>query len=352
MSNDNDRRIDSVESELKKNPKVWLVTGAAGFVGSNLCEHLLSVGQKVVGLDNFITGQKSNIKRLEDLNSKFTFFEQDIRDIEGLEKIVVSEGVELVSHQAALGSVPRSIDNPLASHDHNVNGFLNVIEVCRRQKLKLVYASSSSVYGDSPNLPKVEEETGNVLSPYAATKYIDEIYAGVYSRVYGLDVKGLRYFNVFGPHQNPDGVYAAVIPKWFEACLKGESPRIFGDGETSRDFCFVKNAVQANILALMQPDSVAGESPVYNIAAEKRITLNELISGIQSNLKRNLISYKEIKPVYEDFRAGDVRHSLADTSKAKRELGYVPEFSVEEGLSILSKWYAEETSYQATAHHI
>jgi len=345
-------KIDQIEKDLKACPKVWLVTGVAGFVGSNLAEHLLDLGQRVIGVDNFITGLTANIDRLKSRNQDFVFYDLDVRNLEALEKTVLEENVELVSHQAALGSVPRSIDNPLASHDHNVNGFINVAEVCRKQKLKLVYASSSSVYGDSQNLPKVEEEIGNVLSPYAATKYIDEIYAGVYSRVYGLDVKGLRYFNVFGPHQNPEGVYAAVIPKWYEACLSGQSPEIYGDGETSRDFCFIKNAIQANILALMTPLAEGVYAPVYNVAAEKRITLNELLEGIQTNLMKHKAGYSKVEAVYKDFRAGDVRHSLADTSKAKKELGYNPEFSVDEGLEILSQWYAKEDQNQNSAHHL
>lgn len=346
------RKIDQVESGLKKNPKTWLVTGVAGFVGSNLADHLLSLGQRVIGLDNFVTGLVSNVDRLKKTDMDFKFYKADIRNLEEIEKIIQDEKVELVSHQAALGSVPRSIDNPLASHDHNVNGFINVAEACRKHKLKLVYASSSSVYGDSPNLPKVEAKTGNVLSPYAATKYIDEIYAGVYSRVYDLDIKGLRYFNVFGPHQNPEGVYAAVIPKWYEACLKGQSPEIYGDGETSRDFCFIKNAVQANILALMTPTAKGSFAPVYNVAAEKRITLNELLKGIQSNLLKYKSDYKKVDAVYKDFRAGDVRHSLADTTKAKAELGYDPEFSVDQGLEILSEWYAKGDQNQTSAHHL
>lgn len=339
--------IQTVESDLRSKPKTWIVTGVAGFVASNITDYLLDLGQKVIGIDNFSTGKKAHIERLSKKTSgNFTFFETDIRDLEKLKQIASEfPQTDYVLHQAALGSVPRSIANPLASHDNNVNGFLNILEMCKDSKFRLVYASSSSVYGDSPNLPKVEAEVGTVLSPYAATKKIDEIYADVYHKTYGVEVAGLRYFNVFGPHQNPDGAYAAVIPRWYELCLKGESPKIFGDGETTRDFCFVKNAIQANILAAVNMDPSQG-AQVYNVAAEKRITLNELLEHIQSTLAELKPSYKKVEAEYSDFRAGDIRHSLADVSKAKTNLGYKPQYSSVEGIKELSSWYVQSLSAQ------
>lgn len=334
--------IEEVESSLRANPQTWIVTGAAGFVASNIIEHLLDLNQIVVGVDNFSTGTKDNIERLKKKSSDlFTFYETDIRDLDGLSKIAKQfPQAKYILHQAALGSVPRSIANPLASHDNNVNGFLNILELSRNFKLRLVYASSSSVYGDSPKLPKVEHEIGDVLSPYAATKRIDEIYADVYNKVYGVEVAGLRYFNVFGPHQNPEGAYAAVIPRWYELCLKGESPQIFGDGETTRDFCYVKNAIQANILAAVNMNIEKG-AQVYNVAAEKRITLNELLENIQNTLAELIPSYKKVAAQQSDFRAGDIRHSLADVTKAHKNLGYKPKYTSLEGIKELSSWYTQ-----------
>lgn len=320
----------------------WLVTGAAGFIGSNLVEHLLSLNQNVRGLDNFATGHKRNLDQVK-ANlpaaqwNRFQFVEGDIQDLEGCQKACT--GVDYVLHQAALGSVPRSIEDPLASHNTNVTGFLNMLLAARPAKVKrFVYASSSSVYGDSPILPKREDQIGQALSPYAATKYANELYASVFQRCYGLSTVGLRYFNVFGPRQDPNGPYAAVIPKWTQGLMQGQTIYINGDGETSRDFCYVSNVVQANLLAATQPGA-STNAPVYNVALQDRTSLNQLYQLLRDGLAPHFPALRESKPVYRDFRPGDVRHSEADISKARHELGYEPTHNLEQGLKDSLDWY-------------
>ena len=328
---------------LQEKPLKWLVTGGAGFIGSNIAETLIRNNQNVLVVDNFITGHQKNIDELIKVaadypKSKFEFIEGDIRDYQSCLKW--TEGVDKVMNQAALGSVPRSMKDPLNSHDHNVNGFINILNACKENGADLVYASSSSVYGDSPKLPKVEAETGNPLSPYAATKAINELYADVFARAYGMKVVGLRYFNVFGPRQDPDGPYAAVIPKWIQLCLRAEAPEIYGDGETSRDFCFVDNAVQANLMAALNI-SAAEPAQVFNVAAERQTSLNQLFEYIQTNLKTHKPEYNLVEPTYKDFRAGDIRHSLANITAARSTISYNPEFDVEMGLKKCTLWYIE-----------
>ncbi len=331
-------KYNEVQKELKKNPRSWLVTGAAGFIGSNLCHKLLELNQKVIGLDNYSTGKKKNIEELLSLYPQFEFVEGDIRDLKTVQSLV--QGKDHVLHQAALGSVPRSIAHPLDSHDSNVNGFLNVIFACKEEKVPLVFASSSSVYGDHPALPKVEDKVGQPLSPYAATKTIKELYARIFAQTYGVHVTGLRYFNVFGPRQTPDGPYAAVIPKWIGQILRGQTVDIFGDGETSRDFCYIANAIQANIMAAFNgPHNPSGE--VYNVAAELQTTLTHLYELIIEELQALNPKINPPPPVYKDFRAGDVRHSLANIDKSRRQLGYEPTHSVESGLKEAAVWYLE-----------
>ncbi|WP_294002816.1 SDR family oxidoreductase [Sphingomonas sp.] len=312
------------------------MTGPAGFIGSNLVEVLLANGQSVVGLDNFATGHQRNLdEALSSSRGTFRMIVGDIRDRYTCAAAVA--GADIVLHQAALGSVPRSIADPLTSHDVNVTGFLNMLDAARSAGVsRFIYAASSSTYGDEPNLPKREERIGNSLSPYAATKLANEIYASVYARCYGYQATGLRYFNVFGPRQDPDGAYAAVIPKWVAAMIAGEEVVINGDGETSRDFCYVANAVQANLLAALGPDEAQGE--VYNVAFGDRATLGELFAFIRDGLRDHQVHYDR-KPTMADFRAGDVRHSQADISKARRKLGYQPAYSVKRGLDEALPWY-------------
>jgi UDP-N-acetylglucosamine 4-epimerase len=323
-----------------KEPRRWLVTGGAGFIGSNLVEALLAAGQDVVVLDNFATGYQRNLDEAvaaagADAAHRFRFIEGDIRDRQMCAAAV--EGCDIVLHEAALGSVPRSIADPLTSHDVNVTGFLNMLDAARRAQVsRFVYAASSSTYGDDPNLPKREERIGRPLSPYAATKLANEIYAAVYARNYGFKATGLRYFNVFGARQDPNGAYAAVIPKWVQAMLDDEQVTINGDGETSRDFCYVANAVQANLLAALAPDDVQGE--VFNVAVGERTTLNRLFGMIRDGLRDHQIHYSR-DPRRADFRAGDVRHSQADISKGKRLLGYQPTHKIEDGLRKALPWY-------------
>lgn len=335
-------RFSELQQELRAAPKTWLVTGIAGFIGSNLLEALLKLDQRVIGLDNLATGKRGNLEQVEALVSKtqwanFQFVEGSISDSQACR--CVCAGVDYVLHQAALGSVPRSIEQPLASHQANVTGFLEMLDAARLAGVKrFVYASSSSVYGDHPALPKVEEQIGQVLSPYAATKLINEVYAQSYAIAYGFPSVGLRYFNVFGPRQDPDGAYAAVIPKWIAALLHREPVQINGDGETSRDFCFVENVVQANLLAATSTNPAA-VNQAYNIAVGERTTLNELFQLLQDGLRQLNPGLPVQKPVYCDFRAGDVRHSLADIGKAKRLLGYEPTRLVQDGLALAMEWY-------------
>lgn len=312
--------------------KSFLITGGAGFIGSNIVEYLLKFGaRKVRVLDNFSTGSHSNLEQFK-THPSFEIIEGDIRNLKDCQRAV--EGIDYVSHQAALGSVPRSINDPITTNDVNISGFLNMLVASRDANVtRFVYAASSSTYGDHPALPKVEDQIGNPLSPYAVTKYVNELYAGVFSKTYGFHTIGLRYFNVFGPRQNPNGPYAAVIPLFIECALKGEAPQINGDGETSRDFTFVENAVQANIHSLLKEDLTKNE--VVNIAFGERTTLNELWYNITKKLK------VEITPIYRDERKGDVKHSLANISLASSLLGYKPAVSVLDGLDIALDWYAD-----------
>jgi len=323
----------SIRESLQSKKSVWLVTGAAGFIGSHLVEELLALNQEVIGIDNFLTGKKINldlIKTAQPKNFKnnFSFYEVDITNADELNEL---PKIDYVLHQAALGSVPRSIENPIDTNHNNVTGFLNMLVFAKNQNIeKFIYASSSSVYGDHPELPKIEEQTGNLLSPYALSKKVNEQYAEVFSRVYKIKTVGLRYFNVFGPRQDPNGQYAAVIPKWINATIQNKPITINGDGSTSRDFCYIKNVIQANILAALgdMPDKNAG---IYNISCGGQTTLNELAKFIQDEVAlyvKNLNS--EI--LYQDFRKGDIKHSIADISMASKFLGYDPEYDFESGM--------------------
>ena len=337
-------KYDEITKQLKKTPKVWLVTGVAGFIGSNLLETLLLLDQKVIGLDNFATGHQHNLDEVQSQVSSeqwhnFSFIKGDIRDFGDCEKALTFNKltVDYVLHQAALGSVPRSIADPILTNSANITGFVNMLTAAKNAKVStFVYAASSSTYGDHPALPKVEENIGKPLSPYAVTKYVNELYADVFHKTYGLNATGLRYFNVFGKRQDPDGAYAAVIPKWTAAMIENQDLFINGDGETSRDFCFVENAVQANILAATANDE--GKNQVYNVALGDRTSLNELFSSLVTSLGANEVSYEK-SAIYQEFRAGDVRHSQADISKAKDLLGYQPEFRIQQGIDKAMPWY-------------
>ncbi len=329
-------------TSLKEKPRTWLVTGVAGFIGSNLLEHLLLLNQNVVGLDNFSTGHQYNLDEVKSQVSesqwkRFTFTEGDIRNKHDC--INACTKVDYVLHQAALGSVPRSIENPVATNENNISGFLNMLVAARdAQVRRLVYAASSSTYGDHPDLPKVEERIGNPLSPYAVTKLVNELYMDVFAKTYDFNTIGLRYFNIFGKRQDPNGAYAAVIPKWFAGLIKQETVYINGDGETSRDFCFIENCVQANLLAATVENEVA-LNQVYNVAYGERTTLNDLYALIKERVTEHYSFSAEAEPTYRDFRAGDVRHSLADVSKASQLLGYQPEYTVKTGLVKAADWY-------------
>ncbi len=335
---------DKIRTELTASPRIWLVTGVAGFIGSNLLEQLLRWDQTVTGLDSFATGHRKNLEQVRDAVtseqwSRFTIVEGDIRGLKVCQQ--ACHGVDYVLHQAALGSVPRSIEDPLTATEVNVNGTINVLLAARDQRVKrLVYASSSSVYGDDPELPKVESRLGAPLSPYAATKLVDEIYAGIFARCYGVETVGLRYFNVFGPRQDPEGPYAAVIPKWIAALIKNEPVVINGDGETSRDFCYVANVVQANLLAATTATTEA-VNQVYNVAMNERTTLNDLYGLLRDLLSPSHPEIKTRQPVYQDFRTGDVRHSQADISQAQRLLGYAPTHRIGQGLETALQWYQQ-----------
>ncbi|MEL6710169.1 MAG: NAD-dependent epimerase/dehydratase family protein [Pseudomonadota bacterium] len=336
---------NTLQQQLQTEPKYWLVTGAAGFIGSHLLETLLRLNQRVVGLDNFSTGYQHNLDQVQALVSaqqwaNFRFIDGDIRDLTTCQQACAE--VDFVLHQAALGSVPRSIENPLATNANNIDGFLNMLVAARDAGVKrFVYAASSSTYGDHADLPKVEDKIGNPLSPYAVTKLVNEVYAEVFARAYGFRAIGLRYFNIFGRRQDPNGAYAAVIPKWIAAMLSDESVYINGDGETSRDFCFVDNAVQANLLAATTIDEAASNQ-VYNVAVSDCASLNQLYALLRDNLMPHCPHLRDAKPIYRDFRAGDVRHSLADISKAKRLLGYQPTHRIDAGISNTVSWYISE----------
>ena len=337
-------QYQTVCEQLKQAPKTWLVTGVAGFIGSNLLETLLKLEQKVVGLDNFATGHQYNLDEVQSLVkpeqwANFSFIEGDIRHFEDCQKACV--GVDYVLHEAALGSVPRSIADPITTNATNISGFLNMLTAARDAKVSsFTYAASSSTYGDHPALPKVEEHIGKPLSPYAVTKYVNELYAEVFARTYGFKTIGLRYFNVFGKRQDPNGAYAAVIPKWTAAMIAGDDVFINGDGETSRDFCFIENTVQANILAATTQNDEA-KNQVYNVAVGDRTTLNDLFNAIKAALTENGVEYSK-QPVYREFRAGDVRHSQASIEKIKNLLGYKPEFVISQGIDQAMLWYVKK----------
>lgn len=336
-------RYEELLQQLPKAPKKWLVTGVAGFIGSNLLETLLQLNQHVVGLDNFATGHQHNLNEVQQLVTaeqwaRFNFIEGDIRNLDDCDKACC--GVDYVLHQAALGSVPRSINDPIGTNATNIDGFLNMLVAAREAKVKsFTYAASSSTYGDHPGLPKVEETIGNPLSPYAVTKYVNELYANVFASSYGFNTIGLRYFNVFGKRQDPDGAYAAVIPKWTAAMIGGKKIVINGDGTTSRDFCYIHNTVQMNILAATTVDFKT-LNQVYNVAVGGRTSLKDLYQMLVEKLETHGIKYGS-NPLYGEFRSGDVRHSQAEIKKAQRLLGYSPQYNVNEGLSEAMGWYAK-----------
>ncbi|SDO28716.1 NAD-dependent epimerase/dehydratase family protein [Vreelandella arcis] len=333
-------RFENVLKDLYNSPRTWLITGSAGFIGSNLLEYLLRLDQIVIGIDNFATGSERNLEEVQSLVtsdqwSRFSFITGDIRNLEDCQK--ACKGVDYVLHQAALGSVPRSLNDPITTNASNISGFLNMLVAARDANVKsFTYAASSSTYGDHPALPKVEENIGKPLSPYAVTKYVNELYADVFANSYGFRTIGVRYFNVFGKRQDPEGAYAAVIPKWIAAMFRDEDVFINGDGHTSRDFCFIENAIQANLLAAVADDSAKNE--VYNVAVGDRTSLNTLFEILKSTLAENGVIYKK-EPVYQNFRPGDVQHSQADISKAATKLGYEPEFRICEGIAKAMPWY-------------
>ena len=336
---------ETLQTRLTSQPGTWLVTGVAGFIGSNLLEALLKLDQRVVGLDNFATGHQRNLDEVQTLVTpaqwaSFRFIQGDIRELADCEQ--ACKGVDHVLHQAALGSVPRSLADPITTNATNITGFVNMLVAARDANAgkgvkSFTYAASSSTYGDHPALPKVEDVIGKPLSPYAVTKYVNELYAEVFARCYGFSTIGLRYFNVFGPRQDPEGAYAAVIPKWTAAMIHGDDVFINGDGETSRDFCFIENTVQANLLAATAQDAAA-RNQVYNVAVSGRTTLNSLFAELQAALATQGVHYAKA-PVYRDFRAGDVRHSQADIGKAQRRLGYAPQFDLRAGIAQAMPWY-------------
>jgi UDP-N-acetylglucosamine 4-epimerase len=333
---------NSLKQQLHSAPKTWLVTGVAGFIGSNLLEALLKLNQRVVGLDNFSTGRQGNLDDVQKILTpenwaNFSFIQGDIRSINDCRQ--ACDGVDYVLHQAALGSVPRSIEDPIATNQNNIDGFLNILVAARDAKVtRFVYAASSSTYGDHPDLPKVEDKIGKPLSPYAVTKLVNELYADVFAKIYGFKTVGLRYFNIFGRRQDPDGAYAAVIPKWIASMIKNQPVYINGDGETSRDFCYIENAIQANLLAATVNNADA-TNQVYNVAVGDRTSLNQLYFHLRDNLAQRFERLKDAQPIYRDFRSGDVRHSLADTSKGKNLMGYQPTHRVGEGLKEAMDWY-------------
>ncbi|TPG20629.1 NAD-dependent epimerase/dehydratase family protein [Variovorax guangxiensis] len=355
QQNPSSTAYENLRARLVTETHTWLVTGVAGFIGSNLLENLLKLNQRVVGLDNFATGHRRNLAEVQTLVTaeqwaNFHFIEGDIRNLDDCKRAMVfppmhavggrsAADVEYVLHEAALGSVPRSLADPVMTNAVNVSGFLNMLVASRDASVKsFTYAASSSTYGDHPALPKVEHTIGKPLSPYAVTKYVNELFADVFARCYGFNTIGLRYFNVFGPRQDPDGAYAAVIPKWIASLIKGEPVYINGDGETSRDFCFIANVVQANLLAATA-QSVDALNQVYNVAVGERTTLNELYAQLHSNLLPRYAHLKGVNPLHSDFRTGDVRHSLADIGKAEQLLGYAPTQRISEGLEWAMPWY-------------
>lgn len=344
-------RFEQLQNQLRQAPKTWLVTGVAGFIGSNLLETLLKFDQRVVGLDNFATGHQRNLDEVQTLVSpqqwaNFKFIQGDIRQLADCQQACVD--VDHVLHQAALGSVPRSLADPIATNETNISGFLNMLVAARDAKVKrFVYAASSSTYGDHPDLPKVEDKIGKPLSPYAVSKLVNELYADVFCRAYGFKTIGLRYFNIFGRRQDPDGSYAAVIPKWIAAMIRNDPVYINGDGETSRDFCYIENAIQANLLAAMTTNENAANQ-VYNVAVGDRTSLNQLFFYLRDGLAKKFFHLKNIRPVYREFRDGDVRHSLADIDKAKSLIGYCPTHKINDGLKEAMDWYVGYMNHQSS----
>jgi UDP-N-acetylglucosamine 4-epimerase len=344
-------KYEELQEYLKDNQRTWLVTGVAGFIGSNLLEKLLILNQKVVGLDNFDTGHQHNIDQAiedankatgKDLRKNFKFINGDIRELNDCNQ--ACNNVDYVLHQAALGSVPRSIEDPINTNRANIDGFLNMLVASKDANVKrFVYAASSSTYGDHPDLPKVEDKIGNPLSPYAVTKVVNELYAQVFAKTYGFETIGLRYFNIFGKRQDPDGAYAAVIPKWVAAILNKEDVFINGDGETSRDFCYIDNTVQMNLLAATTDNDEATDQ-VYNVALNDRTNLNKLHQMIEERLIQRTAGLENRKPIYRDFRAGDVRHSQADISKAQILLDYQPKYTISKGMDEAMDWYVNSLS--------
>ena len=333
------RQIEQTLSQLHQSPKRWLVTGVAGFIGSNLAAFLLANHQIVVGLDNFSTGFQSNLDDFR-LQENFKFIKGDILSLETCKQ--ACEGVDYVLHQAALGSVPRSINDPISTNATNITGFLNMLVAARDAKVKrFIYAASSSTYGDNAALPKCEDNIGKPLSPYAITKYVNELYADVFAQVYGFKTIGLRYFNVFGPKQNRKGAYAAVIPTWITAMIRDEAVYINGDGASSRDFCFIDNVIEANILAATAVEHATNQ--IYNIALNDRTSLNQLFVYLQQELAKQGVQYTK-KPIYRDSRPGDMRHSQAEISKAKELLGYAPLFNIQAGIEQALPWYIGQVS--------
>ena len=338
---------ETLKKQLKSKQKTWLITGVAGFIGSNLLEELLQMNQKVIGLDNFSTGHMRNLEEVQSIVTpaqwqNFSFIQADISNL--AECHVACAGVDFVLHQAALGSVPRSMEDPITTNASNVTGFLNMLVASQNAKVKrFVYAASSSTYGDHPGLPKVEDQIGRPLSPYAVTKYVNELYAEVFGKTQDLQSIGLRYFNVFGPRQDPEGAYAAVIPKWIASMIKDEPVYINGDGETSRDFCYIANVVQANLLAAYTENTLS-VNQVYNIAVGGRTTLNELYVQIKQNLISTCPHLKNAKAVMREFRTGDVRHSLASIEKAKEWLGYEPTQTMAQGVALTIPWYLSQST--------
>ena len=345
------KTFKELKNILKTEQKTWLVTGNAGFIGSNIMEFLLTHNQKVVGLDNFSTGFQHNIDDvLSKLTKKqvanFSFIEGDVSNFEICVKACT--GVDIVLHQASLGSVPRSIENPINTNNSNVTGFLNMLTASKESGIKrFVYASSSSVYGDSKELPKIEERTGNLLSPYAVTKATNELYAKVFKNTYAMETIGLRYFNVFGRRQDPNGAYAAVVPKWIASLLNDEPVYINGDGESSRDFTYIDNVIQMNILAGLTDNTKAFGEP-FNVAVGGRDTLNELYALLNSELISHIENFYKKDAIYRDFRVGDIRHSNADISKAKNYLGYMPTHNIYSGMSEAIEWYIENEKNRVT----
>lgn len=335
---------ESLQQKVRVEPKTWLITGVAGFIGSNLLEALLELDQHVVGLDNFSTGYQRNLDEVKavvtsDQWVNFEFIQGDIRDIGDCHR--ACNGVDFVLHQAALGSVPRSIEDPVTTNQNNIDGFLNMLVAARDAKVKrFVYAASSATYGDHPDLPKIEDKIGKPLSPYAVTKLVNELYAEVFARTYGFKTIGLRYFNIFGRRQDPNGAYAAVIPKWIASMLESAPIHINGDGETSRDFCYIDNAIQANLLAAVALSEEA-TNQVYNVAVGDQTSLNQLFIFLRDNLAEFFPYLSEVKPIYRDFRSGDVLHSLADISKGNKLLGYEPTHRIRDGLREAMVWYVD-----------